>query len=101
LAQVLQVLGVDYIYHRITLAEEHISIVAEPGSSNFSHTTQKSESNKYITESLVASWEELNSKTENIKVAGCVYKHGTHSGPYPVTGRNLCASSAVAGLSVL
>src|SRR6218665_587910 len=34
-----QVLGVDNKYHRKTLTEEHLSIVSEPGSSYFSHTT--------------------------------------------------------------
>ena len=37
-----QVLGVDNKYHRKTLSEEHISIVAEQGSSYFSHTTLQS-----------------------------------------------------------
>jgi len=49
-----QVLGVDNKYHRKTLTEEHISIVAEPGSSYFSHTTPQSGSSEDITESLVA-----------------------------------------------
>src|SRR6218665_1549909 len=51
--------------------EEHISIVAETGSSYFSHTTPQSGSSKDITESLVASLKELNAKTQNIKVVGC------------------------------
>jgi len=34
-----QVLNVDNKYYRKTLTEEHISIIAEPGSSYFSHTT--------------------------------------------------------------
>src|SRR6218665_2984357 len=48
-----QVLGVDNKYHRKTLTEEHLSIVLEPGSSYFSHTTPQSGSSKNITESLV------------------------------------------------
>src|SRR6218665_2769277 len=66
-----QVFGVDNKYHRKTLTEEHISIVAEPGSSYFSHTTPQSGSSKDITESLVASLKEVNAKTQNIKVVGC------------------------------
>src|SRR6218665_181042 len=66
-----QVLGVDNKYHRKTLTEEHISIVAEPGSSYFSHTTPQSGSSKDITESLVASLKELNAKTQNLEVVGC------------------------------
>src|SRR6218665_2185976 len=66
-----RVFGVDNKYHRKTLAAEHISIVAEPGSSYFSHTTPQSGSSKDITESLVASLKELNAKTQNIKVVGC------------------------------
>src|SRR6218665_3056184 len=66
-----QVLGVDNKYHIKTLTEEHISIVAEPGSSYFSHTTPQLGSSKDITESLVASLKELNAKTQNIKVVGC------------------------------
>jgi|SRR6218665_506101 len=46
-----------------------------------------SDSSKYITGSVVASLKELNLKTENTKVVGC--EHETHSGTYPVTGRNL------------
>src|SRR6218665_4038088 len=65
-----QVLGVDNKYHRKPLTEEHISIVAEQGSSYFSHTTPQSGSSKDITESLVASLKELNAKTQNIKVVG-------------------------------
>src|SRR6218665_635212 len=45
-----QVLGVDNKYHRKTLTEEHISLVAEPSSSYFSHTTPQSGSSKDITE---------------------------------------------------
>src|SRR6218665_1301065 len=48
-----QVLGVDNKYHRKTLTEERLSIVSEPGSSYFSHTTPQSGSSKEITESLV------------------------------------------------
>ena len=66
-----QVLGVDNKYHRKTLTEEHISIIAEPGSSYFSHTTPPSGSSKDIAESLVSSLKERNAKTENIKVVGC------------------------------
>jgi len=66
-----QVLGVDNKYHRKTLTEEHISIIAEPGSSYFSHTTPPSGSSKDITESLVGSLKERNAKTENIKGVGC------------------------------
>lgn len=66
-----QVLGVDNKYHRKTVTEEHISIIAEPGSSYFSHTTPPSGSSKDITESLVASLKERNAKTDNIKVVGC------------------------------
>jgi len=66
-----QVLGDDNKYHRKTLTEEHISIIAEPGSSYFSHTTAPSGSSKDIAESLVASLKERNAKTENIKVVGC------------------------------
>src|SRR6218665_2399199 len=66
-----QVIGVNNKYHRKTLMEEHISIVAEPGSSYFSHTTPQSGSSKDITESLVASLKELNAKTQNLKVVGC------------------------------
>src|SRR6218665_3854677 len=66
-----QVLGVDNKYHRKTLTEEHLSIVSEPGSSYFSHTTSQSGSSKDITESLVASLKEVNAKTQNIKVVGC------------------------------
>src|SRR6218665_2931359 len=66
-----QVLGVDNKYHRKTLTEEHISIVAEPGSSYFSHTTPQSGSSKDITESLVASLKELNAKTQNLEVVWC------------------------------
>src|SRR6218665_186065 len=66
-----QVLGVENKYHRTTLTNEHISIVAEPGSSYFGHTTPQSGSSKAITESLVASLKELNAKTQNIKVVGC------------------------------
>ena len=51
--------------------EEHISIIAEPGSSYLSHTTPPSGSRKDITESLVASLKERNAKTENIKVVVC------------------------------
>src|SRR6218665_1290215 len=68
--KLIQVLGVENKYHRKTLTEEHISIVAEPGSSYFSHTTPQSGSRKDITESLVASLNELNAKTQNIKVVG-------------------------------
>src|SRR6218665_986855 len=63
--------GVDDKYHRKTLTEEHISIVAEQGSSYFSHTTPQSGSSKDITESLVASLKDLNAKTQNLKVVGC------------------------------
>src|SRR6218665_2787987 len=66
-----QVFGVDNKYHRKTLTEEHISIVAEPGFSYFSHTAPQSGSSKDITESLVASLKEVNAKTQNIKVVGC------------------------------
>jgi len=66
-----QVLGDDNKYHRKTLTEEHISIIAEPGSSYFSHTTAPSGSSKDTAESLVASLKERNAKTENIKVVGC------------------------------
>src|SRR6218665_3560222 len=65
------VLGVDNKYHRKTLTEEHISIVSESGSSNVSHTTPQSGSSKDITESLVASLKDLNTKTQNLKVVGC------------------------------
>src|SRR6218665_1186670 len=87
-----QVLGVGNKYHRKTLTEEHISIVAEPGSSYFSHTTPQSGSSKDITESLVASLKEQNVKTQNMKVVGCdgtKCEHGTHRGRYPATGRIL------------
>src|SRR6218665_1890337 len=66
-----QVLGVDNKYHRKTLTEEHISIVSEPGSLYFSHTTPQSGSSKDTTKSLVASLKELNAKTQNIKFVGC------------------------------
>src|SRR6218665_1733168 len=69
--KVTQVLGVENKYQRKTLTEEHISIVAESGSSYFSHTTPQSGFSKDITESLVASLKELNAKTQNIKVVGC------------------------------
>src|SRR6218665_2078978 len=38
------ILGVDNKYHRKTIKEDYISIVAEPGSSYFSHTTPQSHS---------------------------------------------------------
>ena len=70
-----QVLGVDNKYHRITVMEEHISTIAKPGSSYFSHTSPPSGSSKDITESLVVSLKQQNAKTDNIKVVGC---HGTN-----------------------
>src|SRR6218665_285059 len=57
-----QVLGVDNKYHRKTLTEEHISIVAEPGSSYFSHTTPHSGYSKDITESERAECEDAEHK---------------------------------------
>src|SRR6218665_1060314 len=87
-----QVIGVDNKYHRKTLTEEHISIVAEPGSSYFSHTTPQSGSSKDITESLVSSLKELNAKTQKIKVVGCDGTNvntGHTAGSYPVAGRIL------------
>ena len=87
-----QVLGVGNKYHRKTLTEEHISIVSEPGSSYFSHTTPQSGSSKDITESLVASLKKLNAKTQNIKVVGCYGTNvntGHTAGSYPATGRIL------------
>src|SRR6218665_913363 len=50
-----QVLGVENKYQRKTLTEEHTSIVTEPGSSYFSHTTPQSGFSKDTTESLVVS----------------------------------------------
>jgi len=67
----IQVLGVDNKYHRKIITEEHISVIAEPGSSYFSHTTPPSGSSKDITESLVARMKERNAQTENIKYVGC------------------------------
>lgn len=66
-----QVLDVDNKYHRQTVLEEHISIIAEPGSSYFSHTTPTSGCSKDISESLIASLKEWNVKTDNITVVGC------------------------------
>jgi len=96
-----QVLDVDNKYHRKTLTEEHISIIAEPGSSYFTHMTPPSGSSEDISESLVASLKERNVKTENIKVVGCDSRNVNtgHRGRYLSTGRNLRASSAVVGMS--
>uniref|UniRef100_UPI00358EBD2F uncharacterized protein n=1 Tax=Myxine glutinosa TaxID=7769 RepID=UPI00358EBD2F len=66
-----QVHGTDNKNHRTTVKEEHVSIIAEPGSSYFSHTTPSSGSSKSIAESLVASLKERNVKTEDINVVGC------------------------------
>uniref|UniRef100_UPI00358F8643 uncharacterized protein n=1 Tax=Myxine glutinosa TaxID=7769 RepID=UPI00358F8643 len=66
-----QVHGTDNKNHRTTVKEEHVSIIAEPGSSYFSHTTPSSGSSKSIAESLVASLKEWNVKTEDINVVGC------------------------------
>jgi hypothetical protein len=63
-----QVLGIDNKYHRKTLTEEHISIIAEPGSSYFSHTTPSSGSSKDIADSLVTCLKEQNAKIEDIKL---------------------------------
>ena len=64
-----QVLGVDNKYHRITVTEEHISIIAEP--LRTSATQVRHQAPAKTTESLVASLKERNAKTDNIKVVGC------------------------------
>ena len=64
-----QVLGVDNKQHRKTVTEEHVSIIVEPGSSSFSHTTPPSGSCKGITESLER--KERNARTDNINFVGC------------------------------
>ena len=58
-------------YHRKTLSEEYISIVAEPNASYFSHTTSKSVSSKDITDAILASLKEQNVSTDYIQVVGC------------------------------
>lgn len=66
-----QVLDVDNKYQRKTITEEYITIIAEPGSSYFSHTTPSSGCSKGVAESLVACLKERNAKAENIKAVGC------------------------------
>jgi len=66
-----QVLQVNNKYHRQTLMEEHISIIAEPDFWYFTHTTPPSGSSENIAESCVASLKERNAKTESKKVVRC------------------------------
>jgi hypothetical protein len=61
----------DNKYHRNTSVEEHISIIAEPGSKYFSHATPSSGSSKSITEAILSSLELNDVSANNVKAIGC------------------------------
>ena len=61
----------DGKFHRSMITEEHVSIVAEPGSSYFGHISTSGGSSKVVTEELLAYLDERDVDKSAIKAVGC------------------------------
>ena len=67
----IQIKERDGKFHRKTITEEHISIVAEPGSSYFGRITTSGGSSKVVTAELIEYTNTRNLDKIVIKAAGC------------------------------
>ena len=67
----IQIKERDGKFHRKIITEEHISIVAEPGSSYFGHITSSGGSSKIVSAELIKYLKSRNVDTSTIKAAGC------------------------------